>query len=78
MKLTIQYTNHTLLVELEGIAMKSQIHTEQRKLFQILRDYPISNIIVDIQNMEKIDMEAFYHFLDEYDQKYGGKLEVCE
>lgn len=78
MKLKIQYTNHTLWVELQGIAMKNQIRIVQKKLFQILQDYSFSNIIVDIQNIEKIDMEAFYLFLDEYDRKYGGTLEVFE
>ena len=77
-KTEIEYRNRTLYINLEGIVNKSNIKELRRKLYYIISEYQISDIVLNIKDTQTLDKDAFYGFLDEYDMKYGGNLEVIE
>lgn len=78
MKTEIIYSKNTLFITLEGMLLKKQILTLKRKIYYILNEYGVEDIVIDLKQINQIDKEAFYEFLDEYDIKYGGNLEVVE
>ena len=50
----------------------------KRKLYYILNEYGVTDIIIDIKDVVALDKETFYEMLDDYDIKYGGNLNVIE
>lgn len=74
--LKMEYTKNTLYVSLRGQVNKKGVLELKRKLFHILDDYDIGDIILDIRETSYIERETFYSFLDDYDKKYGGNLDV--
>ncbi len=77
-KTDIEYSRDTLYVNLEGIVNKKNIQILKKKLYYILDEYNILDIVINIQNTRMIDKDEFYELLDDYDIKYGGNLEVVE
>ncbi len=77
-KTDIEYSRDTLYVNLEGIVNKKNIQILKKKLYCILDEYNILDIVINIQNTRMIDKDEFYELLDDYDIKYGGNLEVVE
>ena len=78
MKTEIEYTNHTLYIFFDGEIDKKGINRLKHKLYHILNEYQIVDIIMDIRNAKLIAQDSFYDFLDDYDAMYGGNLEVVE
>lgn len=76
MKTDITYTKDTLIVNLSGIMNKKDINILKKKLYNIILDYGINNIIIDIKKITLMDKDNFYHFLDDYDSRFKGYLEV--
>lgn len=72
----IEYSKNTLFINIEGLVNKNNINDLKRKLYNIISEYSISDIVIDISKTNDIDKEAFYDFLDDYDIKYGGNLVV--
>ena len=77
-KMDFTYTKSTLFITLNGIINKKDIITLKRKMYYIVDEYEIDNIVLDIKNIKNMDYDAFYDFLDNYDIKYQGHLEVIE
>lgn len=77
-KMDFMYTKSTLFITLNGIINKKNISTLKRKMYYIVDEYEIDNIVIDIKNIHTMDYDAFYDFLDNYDIKYQGHLEVVE
>lgn len=75
---TMEYTKDTLFISVEGVVNKNHIRELKRKLYSILNEYSIEDIIIDLSNIHEMDQDAFYDFLDDYDIKYGGNLVVTE
>lgn len=76
METEMEYTKDTLYVFMKGKGSKKAIHTFQKKLYHILDDYAIYDIVIDRKGIIKMDEESFSLFLDDYDTKYGGNLDV--
>lgn len=74
----IEFTKNTLYVFMKGIANKKSICELQRKMYHIIDEYDITDIVIDIKHMKSMDFDTFYQFLDDYDIKYGGNLNVVE
>ena len=74
----MEYSRDTLYVNLEGIVNKKNIQILKKKLYYILDEYNILDIVINIHNTRMIDKDEFYELLDDYDIKYGGNLEVVE
>ena len=73
---TMEYTRNTLYVKIQGCANKKGIQDLKRKMYHIIDDYDITDIVINIKGLKEIDKECFYDFLDDYDIEYGGNLEV--
>lgn len=72
------YHNQTLFVNLNGDYTSKNIGMLKRKLYSIIDQYGISDIVIDRKQITEIDNGAFYDMLDDYDIKYGGNLIVDE
>jgi len=77
-KTEIEFSKNVLYVSIYGMATTKNILELKRKLYYILNEYGVTDIIVDIKKVVAMDKEAFYDFLDDYDIKYGGNLSVVE
>ena len=45
-------------------------------MYYIIQEYGIKNILINLNNINYFDGEAFYDFLDEFDDKVGGNLKL--
>ena len=68
------YHNQTLFVNLNGEYNSKNISILKRKLYSIIDQYGINDIIIDQKHITLLDKSAFYDMLDDYDVKYGGNL----
>ena len=72
----IIYSNNTLTVNVDGIMNKHNINQIKKRIYYIINQYGINDIIIDIKNVIKIDELVLDEFLNDYDIKYGGKIIV--
>lgn len=72
------YHNQTLFVNLIGEYNSKNISILKRKLYSIIDQYGINDIIIDRKQITEMDSGAFYDMLDDYDIKYGGNLIIEE
>lgn len=77
-KSEIEFSKNTLYISVKGIANNKNIIELKRKLYYILNEYGMTDIIIDIRDVISLDKEAFYDMLDDYDIKYGGNLNIVE
>lgn len=68
------YHNQTLFVNLNGEYNSKNISILKRKLYSIIDQYGINDIVIDQKHITLLDKSAFYDMLDDYDVKYGGNL----
>ena len=78
LKTEIEFSINTLYVSMKGMANSKNILELKRKLYYILNEYGVTDIIIDIKDVVALDKETFYEMLDDYDIKYGGNLNVIE
>lgn len=72
------YHNQTLFVNLNGEYNSKNINMLKGKLYGIIDKYGINDIVVNKNHITRIDDNAFYDMLDDYDIKYGGNLIINE
>ena len=72
------YSDDTLFINMSGIYNSKNISKLKRKMYHVINQYGINNVVIDRKNISKIDDGAFYDMLDDYDIKYGGNLKVEE
>ena len=72
------YHNRTLFVNLSGDYNRRSITSLKNKLYSIIEQYGINDIVIDKKLTANIDNNAFYDMLDDYDVRYGGHLIVEE
>lgn len=77
-KTEIEFSRNTLYVNLSGNISRENIRRLKQKIYYIIEEYNIYEIVINVKNSEFVDVDAFYNFLDEYDIKYGGNLFVVE
>lgn len=71
----IFYTKNTLHIFLNDFISKNTTKILKPRLYYIISEYNINNIIINLENVTKID-DSFYDFLDDYDIKFNGNLIV--
>lgn len=74
----IIYNSNTLFVNVEGNLNKKNIRSLKKKVFSIVSDYDVSNMILDLKKVDIIDRESLGCFMDEYDSIYGGNMNIIE
>lgn len=77
-KTEIEFSKNMLYVDVKGLANQKNIQELKRKIYYIINEYGITDIVIDIKDVVLLDKEAFYDMLDDYDIKYGGNLNVVE
>ncbi|MEG0026399.1 MAG: hypothetical protein RR847_00825 [Bacilli bacterium] len=77
-QIDIFYSNNTLNVSIEGIINKNNINQIKRRLYYIISEYGINDIVIDIKNTINVDKEVLSKFLDDYDINYGGNLVIID
>ena len=71
-----EYRRKSLYITLSGIASKETIKKLRKKLYYVISEYNISNIVFNLKMVDNKD--SIYDLLDEYDVKYGGDLVVID
>lgn len=77
-KTDIEFSKNTLYINIEGVINSDNLKKVRKKMYYIIEEYSIYDIVIDIKKSSDVDSDAFYEFLDEYDMKYGGNLVVME
>lgn len=78
MKTDLIYSDDVLYVNVEGNLNKRGVTSLQKKMYSVISEYGIQDIVIDIKGTNKIDKTAFYDMLDDYDNRYGGNLKIME
>lgn len=73
--MNIYYTNNTLFVNLKDEITEILMSKLKSKVFTILDDYDIRNIVLNIITNEKNDY-LINLFVREYNQRYSGNILV--
>ncbi len=76
MKTYFEYRRKSLYITVSGIASKENVRRFRKKLYYVISEYNINNIIVNLKMID--NKENIYDLLDEYDIRYGGDLVVID
>ena len=71
----IFYTNETLYVNMNNKASNNDIETMQKRVFKIINDYEIDNIVLNLGPDVK-SKNILTGFIDEYHKNHNGNLKV--
>ncbi len=71
-----EYRKKSLYVTLRGIATKDAVKKFRKKLYYVISEYNINNIVVNLKMIDNKD--SLYNLFDEYDVKYGGDLVLID
>ena len=77
-KTDIEFSRNTLFIDVEGIINKKNLSKLKKKLYYIVEEYNIGDIVLNIEKSKSIDHQALYNFLDEYDEIYGGNITLMD
>lgn len=77
LKSDIIYTNDTLFVNLSGIMDEESVISFKNKLYRIISDYGINNIVLNIRYLN-LDDDLFSELLSDYYSKFNGRVKVKE
>ena len=77
-KTDIEFSKNTLYIDTEGPINKKNILKLKKKLYYIIEEYNIGDIVLNIKKSNDIDEQALYNFLDEYDELYGGNITLMD
>ncbi|MCI5553132.1 MAG: hypothetical protein MR388_04815 [Tenericutes bacterium] len=72
----IIFNRNVLSIYLENKINKKNIQILRKRLYYIINEYGVSNIVIHLNNITYMDTEAFYDLLDEYDDEFGGHLKL--
>jgi len=71
-----EYRKKSLYITLSGIASKEYVKKFRKKLYYVISEYNINNIVVNLKMIDNKD--SLYDLFDEYDVKYGGDLVLID
>lgn len=72
----IVYTEETLYVNIFDEINELLVSKIQNRVFKIIDDYDIDNIVLNIMNDKKYKTDAFDKFINNYRSKYNGKVKI--
>lgn len=70
----IFYTDNTLYVNMDNVSSSSDVNRMKKRVFKILEDYSIDNVVLNIVTDDSISSDLLDSFIEEYNQKYNGKI----
>ncbi|MDD3392743.1 MAG: hypothetical protein PHE54_04315 [Bacilli bacterium] len=76
MRAEFEFSKNTLYINIEGTIDKTGIKKLKKRLYYIIEEYHICDIVINIESCHEVDKDVFYNFLDDYDIRYGGNLVV--
>lgn len=71
----IFYKKDTLYVDIDDYVDQELVRDVRRKVFSIIDDYDIDNIVLNIIGDNK-NSQLLDDFIDEYHSKYGGNMTI--
>jgi hypothetical protein len=71
----IYYTSETLYVKMKNINIDT-LSIMQRKVFRIIEDYEINNIVLNIPPEYKSTSDLFNPFIRAFHKKHNGNLRI--
>lgn len=72
----IYYTQDKLYINIEDRINFSLIYKLQRKLYRILDEYKIGNIVINILSNDHYDVSLIDDLINDYKSKYNGCIIV--
>ncbi|MGM9834905.1 MAG: hypothetical protein ACI31M_03925 [Bacilli bacterium] len=70
----IFYTDDTLYVNFSRINSGNDIIKLKKRVFKILEDYSIDNVVLNIVTDDNISKEMIDSFINEYNNRFNGKI----
>lgn len=70
----IIFNDDTLYVDVEGNIGQIELNIIKKRLFSILDQYEVDNIIVNTNNVFNLKENRFNSFVDEYYKRYSGNI----
>lgn len=74
--MNIVFKNDTLFVDLKGEVDDMYINEMKYRVFSILDQYDVDNIVINAREVFNSNKTTFDSFLDEYHRHYNGKIKV--
>ena len=72
----IIYKNDTLFVELVGDVDTLTVSEMQKKLFSVLDQYDVENVVINVRGIFNLDRKIFNTVINEYHKNYRGKIMI--
>lgn len=73
--MNIFYSDNTLFVNIEGELNDYNINRLKLRVFKIVRDYDILNVVLSISNYKKNNY-LLKEFINEYESTFNGHIKV--
>ena len=73
--MNIYYNDKTLYVNVEELNNDNNLNTLKQRVFGILNDYDIDNIVLNLISNNK-NIQLLDDFILEYNKKYHGNLTI--
>lgn len=74
--MNIVYKNDTLFVDLKGDLDDLTINEMKNRLFSILDQYDVDNVVINTKEVFNSNKTVFNTFLNEYRRNYKGKIKL--
>lgn len=78
MRTDIIFNDDVLYINIEGSLNRREVGHLKKKMYSVISEYGIGDVVIDIKGTTKVDRDAFYSMLDDYDNIYGGNLKIKE
>lgn len=72
----IFYTKKTLFVNFDDSVTIENVRMLENRVFRILDNYDIDNIVVKILSSDYFDNQMFDDFINNYKMNYNGNLRI--
>lgn len=70
------YLKNKLYVEIDENINRDLINNLQSRLYRIIDDYAINEVVLNILTNEHYNQEIFDDFINDYNSKYKGRLTI--
>lgn len=68
------YKDDTLFVDLVGVVGYKEVNMTKQRLFSVLDQYEVDNVVVNVRKAFKINRNVMNSFVNDYHKNYSGNL----